>query len=354
MGNWNVSKTYSYTVGDKYLPIVKIEEPTEGSYLRGLVNITVTVQEDNLAEAKLAINGTVVDSWHESGKHVFTWNTSSSDYPDATYIIELSASDKASNPAERTITVTVDNTPPTAKIDAPSEGAFLRRTVIIEITGEDANLDKVELKINDLENKTWLTGGTHVYIWNTKTYSDDTYRITLTVYDKAGNTKETAITTLVDNTSPKIKAPTWKPEEPAIHTQVNVTVKVSDIQPGSDIKNVTLWYRNTTTNDWQPIPMSLNATSGNWTATIPAQTTETTIKFYIEALDKAGNKAISDKIYEYKVFAPAGIPLAWIIAIILLILAASAVAVYLWRKRRKGQSIGSRAKNYKLTILLCF
>ncbi len=348
IGNWSVSRTYNYTVVDRYSPMVEIEEPTEGSYLRGLVNVTVSVQEDNLVEAKLAIDGTVVSSRHESGKHVFTWNTSSPDYPDGTYIIELSASDKADNSAEKTVTVTVDNTLPTATINSPSEEAFLRITVTIGITGEDANLDKIELKINDLVIKTWLTGGNHIYLWNTRSFSDGTYRITLTVHDKAENSKETSITPVVDNTKPKIEAPTWKPEEPSINEQVNTTARVSDIQPGSGIQNVTLWYRNTTMDDWQPIPMSLNDTSGNWTATIPAQSMETTIQFYIEAFDNAGNKArkpvSSDETYEYEVIAPAGVPLAWIAAIILLILAAIAVAIYFWRMRgREKQGVSSRA-----------
>ncbi len=345
MGNWSVSRTYNYTVVDKYSPIVEIEEPTEGGYLRGLVSITVSVQEDYLVEARLAINGRVVSSWQDGGKHVFAWNTLSSDYPDGTYIIELNASDKANNSAEETVTVTVDNTLPTATVNAPSEGAFLRGTVIIEITGEDVNLDKMKLKINDSVIETWSTGGTHAYPWNTRSRpdSDGTYRITLTVYDKAGNSKETSITTVLDNTLPEIEAPKWKPEEPYIDEQVNITVQVSDSLPSSGIQNVTLWYKNATMDDWQPIPMSLNVTSGNWTASIPAQSAETTIRFYIEAFDNAGNKAETDD-YEYNVIAPAGIPLAWILAIILLILVATATAIYFWRKRRKEkQGISSRA-----------
>lgn len=356
IGNWAVSSIYLYTVGDKYSPIVEIEKPTDGSYLRGLVDITVSVQEANLLEAKLTINGIVVSFWQEIGKHVFTWNTTSEAYPDGAYTIELSASDKAGNSAGETVTVTVDNTLPTAIIRAPSDEAFLRGTVTIEVAGEDVNLDKIELKINELVVQTWSTEGTHIYLWNTKALSDGTYRITLTVYDKAENNKETSVQTVVDNTSPLIEAPMWKPEEPSVNTQVNVTAWVSDLQPGSGLKNVTLWYRNTTMDDWQPLTMNLNITSWNWTVTIPAQSAETTIKFFIEAFDNAGNKAVSDQIYEYEVITPPGIPLAWIAALILLILAATAAAVYFWRKRRKERqgTSSERVKNYKLTILMCF
>ncbi len=343
MGNWNVSATYSYTVGDKYAPIVEIEKPMEGDYLRRLVNIEVSVREDNFVKAELLINGTAVSSWLESGQHVFTWNTSSSNYPDGIYVIKVSASDKADNSGESAVTVAVDNTLPVATIDAPSSGAFLRQTVIIEITGRDANLEEMTLEINDLLTKTWSSAGTHTLLWDTGTYSDGTHEITLTAFDKAGNSKEISVTTVVDNASPVVETPTWLPEEPLIGEQVNITVKVSDIQPGSGIRNALLSYRNTTIGDWKPIPMSFNATSGNWTAAIPAQSVETMIEFYIEAFDNAGNSAVTDEVYQYEVVAPLGIPLAWVIVIVMLIFAATATAIYLWRKhRREGESTHSR------------
>lgn len=105
-------------------------------------------------------------------------------------------------------------------------------------------------------------------------------------------------------------------------------------------------------DDWQPLSLSLD--EGNWTGSVIGQSLETTVKFYIEAFDKAGNKAISDDLYEYNVIAPAGLPLAWIIAVILLILAATAAAIYFWRKRRTRQRIGGLGGSYKLTVLLCF
>lgn len=343
MGNWNVSATHFYTVGDKYAPVVEIEKPIEGDYLRRLVNIGVSVQEDNLVEAELLINGTAVSSWQESGQHVFIWNTSSSNYPDGIYTIKVRARDKADNSGEIAVIVAVDNTLPVATIDAPSSGAFLRQTVIIEITGRDANLKEVTLEINDSMTKTWSSAGTHILLWDTGTYSDGTHVVTLTAFDKARNSKETSITTVVDNASPVIETPTWLPEEPLIGEQVNIAVEVSDVQPGSGIRNALLSYRNTTSGDWKPIPMSLNATSGNWTATIPAQSVETMIEFYIEAFDNAGNSAVTDEVYQYEVVAPLGVPLAWVIVIVILIFAATATAIYLLRKhRREGESTRSR------------
>lgn len=338
---------------DNTLPTIRIDEPVEGSYLAGVVNIKVFIQEDNLDKVELTIDDTVVVSWTISGEHVFNWNTTTS--AEGVYFIKLNALDKAGNIGEKTIKVIVDNTAPTALIHAPTEGSYLKDEAFINVTGDDANFEKMELRIGVVLAKSWTTSGDKSFLWNTGAYSDGTYKVTLTVFDKANNSKEVFVTVALDNASPEIEAPTWTPREPSTDEDVNVTVKVSDRQPGSGIQSVTLWYRNTTMDDWQPISMSLNVTSGNWTATIPAQSMETTVEFYIEAFDNADNRAESVH-YEYEVIAPAGIPLAWIVVIILLILAATAAAIYFWRKRRKEkQSLSSgRVENYKLTILFCF
>jgi hypothetical protein len=345
---------------DTESPTVRIDEPANRSYLAGLVNIVVFMFDENFKRAELTINNTLIALWTPENvsarEQTISWDTTQPKYLDGLYNITLSAEDEAGNTNEETLLVTVDNTKPTVTIDAPAEGSYLRGSVLIRVTGEDKNFYKMNLKIDNLSKKNWTASGNQIYEWNTKRYHDGFHNITLTVQDKAGNSKETSITTFVDNTLPTIEAPTWKPKEPTVDTKVNITVKVSDSQPSSGIQNVTLWYRNATTGDWQPIPMKLNVTNGNWTATIPAQTAETTVRFYIEAFDKAGNRALTDK-NQYKVVTPQGIPLAWIAALILLILAATAAAIYFWRKRRKErqQSVNSsRVKNYKLTILLCF
>lgn len=255
----------------------------------------------------------------------------------------------------------LDTTPPTVRIDEPANESYVAGLVDVVVFVYDEHFRSAELTINNIRLASWIpenvSTGEHSVSWDTTLpeYPDGFYIIKLTAEDEAGNSAEISIMVLADNTKPTIEVPTWKPEEPSVDTQVNVTVKVTDPQPSSGVRIVTLWYKNTTMLDWQPILMSLDATTGNWTATIPAQSVETTIEFYIEAFDYAGNKAMSET-YEYEVLAPAGVPLAWIVAIILLILVATVAAIYLWRKRKKEKQIlsGSGAKNYKLTLFLCF
>jgi len=347
-------KTFSVTV-DNTLPTAIINTPAEEAFLRGTVVIDVTGEDANLEKMELRINDVTVKTWTTGGSQTYLWNTEV-DGIDGAYTITLTVYDKAGNSNESSVTVIVDNTLPVIRIDEPLEGSYLAGIVDIKVFIQEDNLNKVELTINGTEVVSWTLSGEHVFSWDTITITEGIYFIKLNALDKAGNIGEKTIKVMVDNTSPIIEAAEWTPKEPSIDEQVDVTAKVSDSQPSSGIQSVTLWYRNTTMVNYKPIPMSLSVTSGNWTATIPAQSTETKIEFYIEALDNAGNKVVSDEIYEYQVIAPAGIPLAWIVAIILLILAAIAAAIYFWRKRRKKKQDTSsgRVKDYKLTLLLCF
>ncbi len=349
----NSAETQLDVTVDNTSPTASINAPNEGDLLKDEVIIDVTGGDVNLEKMLLSIGGIDVLTLEASGTYTYVWNTSAD--VDGNYAIKLEVNDKAGNTFTVDVSVAVDNTLPTAVINTPAGSTFLRGTVSIGVTGDDANFEEMELRINNIQVESWTEAGNQIYSWNTKAYSDGSYTITLTVYDKAGNNEKTSVTTVVDNIAPLIGAPSWEPKEPSVDTPVNVAVKVSDVQPGSGIQSVTLWYINTTMDDWQSISMSLDVASGNWTATIPAQSMETAIEFYIEALDNAGNRAETAEDYEYNVIAPAGIPLAWIIVIILLILAATIAAVYFWRKRRREkQGISDRGGKNKLTILLCF
>jgi hypothetical protein len=339
---------------DNTPPEAEIMRPLSEEYISGSIVFKIYGADANFDKMLFYIGDEVFSEVYESGEYSNVWNTE--EYVDGVYQIKLVVSDKAGNLAEEVILVTVDNKLPVAAIHTPAEKAILKGTVLINVTGNDENFKEMELKIDDVRIKNWTQAGTLVYLWNTAAYLDGNHTITLIVYDKANNTEKAAVMVTVDNTSPVIMAPTWSPKEPSINELVIVTAKVTDPYPGSGIKTVILWFRNTTMKDWHALLMSLDVESGNWTTTIPAQSMETTVRFYIEAFDKADNKAVREEIDEYKVtLPPAGFPLAWIAALILIILTATIAAVYFWRKRRrKRQGLSSRLKNYKLTILLCF
>ncbi len=323
---------------DNTLPIAEIREPAQDAFLRGSSDILVFGYDANLEQVDLYIDGVSVETWTESGVQTHTWDTAT--LVDGSHTIKLTVSDMAGNLNERTITVTADNTLPSATIDAPEEGSYVKGVTTVSVTGDDGNFDRMGLYIDDDLIQTWTTTGSHSYGWDTTDHPDSSYTILLKVFDEAENTVEKTITVNVDNTPPSIGTPSWEPEEPYADEQVNVSALVSDPAPGSGLKSVNLWYKNKTNGEWQSIEM-MEKTLGNWTATIPGQSAGENVTFYIESLDNLENSA-ETQTYSYTVWAPP-IPWALYAAVGLGIAALVATAIYLWYRRGKKKSSGSTA-----------
>lgn len=329
-GNIAELDVYSYEVDDRYLPVATITAPKNGCFLSKSVNATFYVQDDNLYEAKLTLDDAFLAAWNTTGFHTYILDTAK--LSDSLHELSLEALDKAGNMAKQTIKITVDNTAPKAEILWPKNGSFIRNTELVKLHAEDANFERMELKIDGYVYVWEIKDQT--YAWNTTNYSDGSYDITLTVFDKAGNKAEKRITATVDNTAPMIGEVSWIPKEPKTNETVKVSVQITD--NGSGIKTATLWFRRLG-EDWQSLPMTLE--NGNWTGTIPGYEENTIITFYVEGIDNAGNVAESlEKHYIVKSAIGEGLPgfpLYWLILAIIAIFAILASTAYYLRKRKR-------------------
>ncbi len=334
----NVAKEKVTVTVDNTPPLVVINAPAEGSYLRDTVLVSVTGTDTNFDRMELYISDIQVQNWTDWGSQNYYWNTIN--FIDGPYTITLRVYDRAGGVKEAAVEVIVDNTPPTASITSPEDESLLKGTVMINATGDDANFKDMKLYIDDDLKQTWTTPGNHSYGWDTTDYSDGSYTIALKVCDEAENTVEKTIAVNVDNTPPSIGTPSWKPEEPYADKQVNVSVLVSDPAPGSGLKSVTLRYKNKTDGEWQSIEMT-ETTLGNWTATIPGHSAGENVTFYIESLDNVENSAETHR-YSYTVGAPV-LPWALYAAVGLGISALVATAIYLWYRRRRKKATARAA-----------
>jgi len=295
------------------------------------------VQDDNLLTAKLTVDETFLAEWNTAGQYVCPLDTATLD--DGLHVLTLEAVDKAGNTAKHAITVTVDNTSPTAEIQSPPNGSYLHGTVLIKLHAEDPNFDRMELKIGE-EIHVWEIKD-QTFVWDTNGYSDGTYNITLTVFDKAGNKAESTITVMVDNAVPIMGDVSWTPTEPKENETVKVFVAI--VEDGSGIKNVMLWFRRLG-EGWQSMPMILE--NGNWTCTIPGYDENAIITFYVECFDKAGNSAKTPENYYIVKAAGEGViapsaevfPLYWLVLIILVIFTILASTAYYIRKRKRASA----------------
>ena len=187
---------------------------------------------------------------------------------------------------------------PTAKIETPSDGAFVKGLVQVNVSLNGLNFDRAELYIDEKLVEAWSLPGKHMYLWNTSTYSDGPHTIELSAYDKAGGRERAAVRVIVDNTPPSLGEPSWNPREPSVEESVTVTIPVVDNVSG--VANVTLYACPPGVSPaFMGLTIKMTFKDGVWRGTIPAQRGGVTIEFYIVAYDQAGNMAIT-KTYSYK------------------------------------------------------
>ena len=171
---------------DNTLPQVNITSPADGSYLREVVNITGTASDANLDRISLTINSTEV-----STSLPFEFNSSA--YAEGSYLIRLTAFDKANNSASDEVMVNVDNTAPMLIVNELTENPTLDNpeySLFIQ-TDIGANVTVNEQPIS-------LTDGSAIYSRNI-TEGRNTFEITAS--DTIGNQATWNITRLIDSDS---------------------------------------------------------------------------------------------------------------------------------------------------------
>jgi hypothetical protein len=264
----NDAETSIRIIIDNTPPTATLLTPANGSFVSGTTNVTFSFRDDNLKSATLLLDGKIISDVTNKTFHL--WNTTQA--TDGEHILMLIVIDKAGNSRTFEKTVTVDNTPPTAEIRKPTENAYLRGSYGVVIYGYDANLDLIELYVNETLVTTWNVSGTHTYTWDTTV--DGTYPIKLLVKDKAENNITEIVTVIVDNTKPSVSITSPK-DGAELSGSVNINFTATD----DNLDKVFLRINNATFD-------VTGETSYGWDTTAVGDSTHT-IK--LVAYDKAGN-----------------------------------------------------------------
>jgi hypothetical protein len=193
----NIGNQLIFFTLDTTPPTMTITYPTRGAHIRGSaiwMNGTVTELYKGALEPFINATRLSLTYWSPlSGDFAFCNNTA---IPDGPLSVEVSFTDLAGNSVANTVTMIVDNTKPSVSITNPEYGAELSGTVDIDFTAEDIFLDKTVLYI---DQASFTVTGEASYEWDTTMVGDGTHTMKLVAFDKAGNTKETAITVTTTN-----------------------------------------------------------------------------------------------------------------------------------------------------------
>lgn len=168
---------------DNTAPIVSIISPLDGALLRQTVEINGTITEMNAYLISLKIDGaSAADSIP------YLWDTTA--YPDGAHSIELNVSDKASNYAEASVNVTIDNTPPLLTVSELNLNPTLNNAEYSLLIAAEADA------IIDVNNTpVALDNGSAIYRTNITSGINE---FTVTAIDLAGNPSVWKRTILMD------------------------------------------------------------------------------------------------------------------------------------------------------------
>jgi len=273
VGN-NASMMIAVTV-DNIPPTVNITSPSNNAYASGSLTFVFFAQDFALKNASLMIGDSVIID--VTGKTSQLFNTTA--ISDGDYIVKLIAYDWAENKAEASITLTIDNTKPSAQITSPTANSHVKGVVNVAIAFNDTNLQSATLTIAGQPLN--VTAPT-VIAWSTAGYGDGRYTLALAVLDKAGNEKTHQIFVTVDNTPPvgELRTPL---NGAYVKGTINVTFYVYDAN-----LNITKLYIN---GGVDPTTWNTPGTHNRlWDTTA---STDQTYTLRLEIYDKAGNQLVT-------------------------------------------------------------
>lgn len=284
-GNKTVFST-SVTV-DNTLPSVSINTPSPGMYIRGATTIQVSFSDSSpVTWIAIFINDDLrFSASNPSSPYNASWDTTAES--DGTKTIRAVVYDIVGNSNEASISVVVDNTPPSGSIISPSDGTYTNAlTLNIEASPTDnILLDRVEFYVDGSFAGFDDSSPTYEIDYNISALPETSHDITAVIFDFAGNFFTTSpVTFIIDRTPPSVDF-----VDPLTDSVVSGTKLVKTTASDSGIVTTISIEVNSTSLG----SCTINATSGdcdkNWSTSGDANN----VVLKATAQDKAGNQGIT-------------------------------------------------------------
>lgn len=207
-------------------PQGEILQPTNATYVRGIVNIEAYSYDQNLNNTMILLDQNPLSSWgNDTQIHRCVWNTTT--FAEGIHTITLAVMDKAGNMFEERRTVTVDNDNPTVIITTPTASSTLNGTVNIGFVATDTNMETLLLHIDDAVYN--VTGQTS-YSWDSQQVDDGLHVIRVVATDKAGNVAQTQMTVTTTNIQKNYVSQITELSQTIKQMHSNYTANVAQLQ----------------------------------------------------------------------------------------------------------------------------
>ena len=188
----NVAVAVFHFEVDSAAPTITAVSPASGAYIPAGTIVDFSVSDPHLASATWSIG---------SGDNPLTspFDISTGGWADGGYTVVVNATDSLGHAASRSLSFTIDSTPPTVTLNTPANGSFFPAGVTIDLSVSDANLNAVD----------WTTSGAPTslaspYDIGTGAWADGAYTLRVNATDLAGNLRFASFTFTVDSTPPAV------------------------------------------------------------------------------------------------------------------------------------------------------
>ena len=227
----------------------------------------------------------------------FTLSWDSTSVADGSHALTVLATGSDRAQSSDTGTFSVDNTPPTGSLTAPTGGSYLRTTVALSSDSADtggSGVASVAFQRSPAGQGTWTTIGTatsspYSARWDTTTVADNSYDLRVVTVDKAGNSYiSPSVSVTVDNANPTGSLTRPNPNV-FVRREVVVSSDSADLTSGVD--SVAFEIAPTSYGPWQT---AATVTSAPWSARLRFPKVAQG-HYYVRAVtsDRAGNTFVS-------------------------------------------------------------
>ncbi|MEM2350928.1 MAG: Ig-like domain-containing protein, partial [Thermoproteota archaeon] len=263
-----------------------------------------------------------------------SWNTYASEFtlstlPDGSHNIGYYSTDRSNNnETEKTLLVVLDKTPPVVSDARPTGSQILGSTSVrfaVRVEDTGSGVKEVRLIVDGTSQGT-MTGGSEYS--KTISLSEGSHTWSVEALDNLDNAKTwSGSFILAVDTVPPTVSDLSAPPNPVFGESTMITCQVSDEVSG--VEEVKLYYSTNGGASWTEVAMTIQA--GRYTGSIPSQMPFTNVQYYVEAIDRVGNR------YQTAVSTfGVGIPM-WLYIVVIAIVVILAVTLLLRRRKPTPQ-----------------
>ena len=292
-GRWG-SSSYEFRI-DNNPPTLDYIQPAHGEVVNSTEALVVQAIDygspgNEVDRVEYYVNGGHLATQYSNGSYFFNyyWNTLTQGVEGAN-TVTFRAVDAAGNVATASRTVTVDNTPPSASVTAPGNGAYVRGTQTIRASASDSTgIGSVRFWIDGAYHSGDVTSP-YTASWNTAALSDGAHRVHVVAWDLPGNPGQSATHWVTVDNTPPVASMTAPANGSTVGGLTSITVSASDNTGISEVRffmNDQLFGTDTTA----PFSAPWN------TGTILGQSPDGLVHLYALAYDRAGNLAATETV----------------------------------------------------------